>query len=214
MAELSVIEIIKNSLIGMSHSKVLILFILEAAILLISLIFSKFINKKLVKSVSIISSLILVGFYLSNYINTVTTFLNNVSTKLIEFIYFPTTLEFMIVMIVSFVIMFITLIGKSNKFIKVVNSILPISISFIFLSIIEYINVNKIEFNEFSTFTDVNLMSLYELGMGIFISWLIALVIYKVDKLVLNRIKTKEIVLPKLKVEDDIELPKLKESRV
>lgn len=219
MPELSLFEIIKYSIKSLLNSEVFILLILELAILLIALVFRKFMNKKVVKSTSIAASLVVLGFYVSNYVSTLMVFINNVSTRLMEVIYFPTTLEFMIVMIISFVIMFITLINKKQKvIIKVINSILPLTISFLFLCIIEYINVNNVPFDEFSVFTNPILMSLYELAMGLFLSWLIGLVVYKIDAIIIGSINASEarevdanlvtVTLPA--EEEEIELPKLK----
>ena len=231
MQELSIIEVFKNVFTTLMNSEVFALLLFEIAILLVALVFSKLMNKKVVIKTCVIASLVVAGFYLSNYISTVVTFINNVSTRLIELIYFPTTLEFIVVMIISFMIMITTLLNKkSSKVLKVINSVLPISISFILFTIIEFINTNNIPFDEFSVFTDPVLTSLYQMGMGLFIVWLIGLIIYKVDMFIINRVsledESKEIIpedkklitvkLPKdfevkaADLEDDIEMPRLK----
>lgn len=223
MPELSLIEIIKYSLNSLFNSEVFILVILELAILIIALVFKKLMDKKIVSMTSIMASLIVLSFYISNYVNTLLTFLNNVSTKFVELIYFPTTLEFMLVMIVSFGIMIATYFKKGVKnYIKVINTVLPLSISFLFLSIIEYINVNSVPFDEFSVFTNPVLMSLYELAMGLFISWLIGLIVIKIDKYIIDSLTTTatneeveealDLVTVSLPIEDEIELPKLKDG--
>lgn len=218
MPELSIIEIVKYAIKSLMSSKVFILILLELALLLVSVIFYRLMNKKTVKYTSIIASIIILLFYIVNYISTIKVFLNNVSTKLLEFIYFPTTLEFMIILSLSCLICIYTLIKQKNKYIKFINTVLPISISFIFLSIIEYINKNNIAFDEFSVFSNPILMSLYELATGLFISWIIGLIIYKIDVFIINRITIvseedlpkEEYFLPKKRVEEEIELPKLK----
>lgn len=224
MPELSLFEIIKYALKSLVNSHVFILVLLELAILVIAMIFKNLMNKKVVRNTSIIASLIVLGFYVSNYVSTVVVFLNNVSTRLIEVLYFPTTLEFMLVMIVSLVIMCATLLSNNtNKYIKILNTILPITISFLFLCIIEYMNVNSVPFDEFSVFTNPILMSLYELSMGLFMSWIIALLVIKIDKFIINSITSTSsvqdtnlnlvtVTVPsKLDdANDEIELPKLK----
>lgn len=232
MQELTLIEILKNVFTTLMDSKVFALLLFEAAILLVALVFNKLMDKKLVRNTSIIASLVVAGFYISNYISTVVTFINNVSTRLIELIYFPTTLEFVAVMIISFVIMIATLLNKKSKtLLKVINTALPISISFILFTIIEFINTNNIPFDEFSVFTDPVLTSLYQLGMGIFITWVLGLIIYKIDMFIINRVsldkEEKEVIIPEENklitvklpqdyevkredLEDDIELPRLK----
>lgn len=223
MPELSILEIIKYAVQTLINSKVFILLILELAILAILLIFSRLMDKKVVKTTSIIASLVVLGFYITSYIDTLMTFINNVSSRLIELIYFPTTLEFVLIMIASFIIMGITWARKNNKIIKVINSILPFTISFLFLCIIEYINNNNIPFDEFSVFTNPVLMSLYELAMGLFITWVIGLIIYEIDKFIINKVSLKEDVqnlnlvtvkLPEEKEEEVIEMPRLKNNLV
>lgn len=221
MPELSIFEIIKNSIMTLTNSKVFILIMLEMAILIVSLIFSRLMDKKVVKITAITSSLIILGFYITNYVKTLGIFIDNVSTKIMEVIYFPTTLEFIIIMILAIVIMVVTLTSKkSGVILKIINSVMPLTISFTFLGIIEYINKNNIEFDEFSTFTNPMLMSLYEFAMGLFITWMIGLFLYKVNGMVI-----KKATLPELKEEtslvtvkldaldeEEIELPKLKEA--
>ncbi|HOB26112.1 MAG TPA: hypothetical protein PLB45_02985 [Bacilli bacterium] len=237
MTELSLIEIIKFALKALINSKVFILVILELSVIITGIVFSHVINKKMVRNVSIGASALLLIFYLMNYINALTMFINNVSTQFIEFIYFPSTLEFASVMLISIIIMSVTLINKKyNKVLKVVNTIIPISISLLLLCMIEYINESGITFNEFSIFTDTNLMSLNELAMTLFIIWIIGLIVYKIDMLIINNMNEKTIVeMPIEKDEtkeyanlikvdlnsisykdnddDEIEMPKLKSAK-
>ena len=213
MRELSLLQIITNTVTAMSHSNVFVLILFELAILVLSLVFYKFINKKLVKSVAVISSIIILIFYGINYVDTLMIFIDNVTTKIMEFIFFPTTLEFMITMVLSFAIMFISLINKKeNRIVKIINTIIPIIISFIFLCIIENINVMNISFNEFSVFTDPTLMSLNEAAIALFVAWIISLAIYKVDVLLINNMNAKKVVEHKVLEVQEIVLPKVQQS--
>lgn len=212
MQNLNLIDIIKNVISVTLKSKVSILIILEILIIIIGLIFSKLMDKKLVKKTCIVSSIMVLIFYLTNYLTTMATFINNVSSKLIEIIYFPTTLELVLIMICSITIMILTLVKSKNIILKVINTFVPFTISFLFLNIIEYINTNKIAFDEFSVFTEANITSLYECAMIVFIIWLVGLIIYKIDLHIINRLDD-HITLPK-KQEEMIELPRLKESKV
>ena len=169
MKELSILEIISTAFNAAKDSKVLVLIGLEILILLIHLVFSKLIDKKLNNRVCLASSLLLLGFYLVNYINTILVFVNNVSAKVIELIYFPTTLEFIVVMILSIIISLYTLLKSKKTGLKIINVLVPSIISFLFFCIIENVNSLGIDFNEFSVFTNSTLMSLHELAMGLFI---------------------------------------------
>lgn len=189
MEELSLLQILSNSIKTLLSSKVFILVILELLILGLYLIFNKLIKKDYIKTSTIFAAVIVFGLYISNYISTLIVFLNNVTINLMELIYFPTTLEFTTVMALSFIIMVITLGNKKTKpIIKVINVALPLIISFLFLGIIEYTNVNNIEFGEFSVFTNPVLMSLHELAMESFVAWIFGLIIYKVDVFVLSKL--------------------------
>jgi hypothetical protein len=144
-------------------------------------------DKKINNRVSLGASLLLLGFYLVNYINTLKVFVDNVSTKLLDLIYFPTTLEFIIVVILSIIISIYTLVKSNKTSLKIVNILVPTIISFLFFCIIENVNTLELDFNEFSVFTNSTLMSLHELAMGLFISWIIGLILYKVDEYVINK---------------------------
>ena len=195
MKELTLIQILTYALKALVNSEVFILIILELAILLLSFAFSKVINKTFVKRIAIGASLIIAVFYGVNYLDTLSVFMNNVTTKVMEYIYFPSTLEFLITMFVSFGIMIYTLANKkAKKILKVINTAVPITISFLFLSIIEYMNTMNIDFNEFSVFTEPVLMSLNELAIGLFVAWIISLMVYKADVLLINKTNAKKIV--------------------
>ena len=213
MRELSILQIMSNTLTAITHSDVFVLILFELIVLVLSLVFSKYVNKKLIKVVSTIASIIILSFYCVNYIDTITLFLDNVSTRLMELLFFPTTLEFMVTMIISFLIMIISLFNKKeNKIVKVINVIMPIIISFIFLCIIESINTLGINFNEFSVFTDPTLMSLNEAAIGIFVAWIISLAIYKIDVLLINRLNSKKLVEQNVIYVEEIHLPTTQES--
>lgn len=218
MEQLTSVEIVKEAIKTLIESKVFILILLELALFVTFIIFNKFMNKKVVKYTSIFASITIFGFYILNYVNTLKIFIDNVSTKLMELIYFPTTLEYVLVMSVSLIIMVVTLLSKKKVLFKTINTMIPLSISFLFLCIIEYINKNNIPFDEFSVFTDTILMSLYELAMGLFIIWILGLVVYEIDMFIISKIDEEELV-PSLKQidyydedEELVELPKLKEA--
>lgn len=187
MKELSILQIITTAFNAVKDSKILVLFALELLILIIHFAFKNVIDKKLNNRVSIGSSLLLAGFYLVNYVNTLVVFVNNVSTKLLDLIYFPTTLEFMIVVILSIIISLYTLVKSNKTTLKVINVLVPVVISFLFFCIIENVNTLELDFNEFSVFTNSTLMSLHEMAMGLFISWSIGLILYKVDDYIINK---------------------------
>lgn len=187
MKELSILQIITTAFNAAKDSKILVLIGLEILVLLVHLVFKKLIDEKLNNRVCIGASLALLGFYLVNYINTLVVFVNNVSAKAIELIYFPTTLEFIVVIILSIMISLYTLLKSKSKALQIINVLVPSIISFLFFCIIENVNSLGIDFNEFSVFTDSTLMSLHEMAMGLFVSWIIGLVLLKIDTYIINK---------------------------
>jgi len=230
MQELSLLEVLSNTLTVLVNSNIFILIVMEIAILILGLSFSKIMNSKLVLKSTIFASLLIVVFYGINYIDTINIFINNLSVRLVEFIYFPSTLEYLIVIVTSFVIMLTTVLNKKKgTLIKIVNVTVPVIISFLLLCIIEYINTNGIPFNEYAIYTNPILASLNEIALGLYVTWLICLFIYKIDKIIINNMNSKNIVEHKEHVQeikevsikddvidtlddDEIELPKLKSS--
>jgi hypothetical protein len=192
MPEYNLIDTLKIAGKTLINSEVFILVILELAILLVLFLFRNVIQNKVLKTTGWVASLLVLGFYAFNYIDTLVMFMNNITTSLVELIYFPTAFEFVFVLLISFIIMIITLGSKAGTVIKTINVAVPVIISFILFGIVEYINVNSIPFDEFSVFTNPILTSLHELGMGLFISWIAGLVIYKIDKLIINKLRLKE----------------------
>lgn len=215
MKELTIVEILTNAFTALINSEVFILIMLELAILILAMSFSKIANKKVIKFVAIVASLIVGAFYAVNYIDTLSLFLDNVTTRVMEYIYFPSTLEFLGTMIVSGIIMLITLFNKKEKaIVKVINVAIPVVISFIFFSIIEYINNMSITFDEFAIFTEPVLMSLNETAIGLFVAWIVSLIIYKIDLAVIRRVNAKMIVNEKVNIMDirEIDLDKQQTS--
>ena len=75
MKELTLGEILTNAFTALVNSEVFILVILELAILLLAMSFSKVTHKKVIKVVATTASLVVAGFYAFNYIDTISTFL-------------------------------------------------------------------------------------------------------------------------------------------
>ena len=99
-----------------------------------------------------------------------------------------------------------------NKIIKTVNLVLTtLFISMIAISV-KYISIRKIDFNEFSIFSNKELMSLNQLVTILFLVWISILLIRKLDKYAIsslvkdannNYIDTNDIV--SIDVDDSIE---------
>lgn len=220
MNELSLTNIIGLTFKTLLDSRVLVLMVLEIGILVLSHLFKRLINKKVVNTTSILASMVVLSTYSYKYIDTFKLFIDNVSTKLVEMIYFPTPLVTICIIILSIIILISSYYKNSNKIIKNINTSIVLSIVFIFLCMIEYMSTYKVAFDEYSVFSNPVLMSLNEVITGLFVAWMLILLVYKIDKYILSKIKVEDlsndnIELPKLKVdvnEEYIELPKLKSN--
>lgn len=218
MSELSLVSIIEITFKTLLDSRVLMLIILELGIIILAHLFKRLLDKKVVNITSIFAGIVILSIYSYRYLDTFKIFIDNASTKIVEMLYFPTTLQIIGILFISIIILAITYYKKANKVVKVINTSLVISISFIFLCMIEYMNTYNIAFDEFSVFSNPVLMSLNEVITGLFISWIFGLIVIKIDSFIISKININELdsmELPKLKVdinEEYIELPKLKSN--
>ena len=133
-------------------------------------------------------------------------------------------IEFIIVVILSIIISIYTLVKSNKTSLKIVNILVPTIISFLFFCIIENVNTLELDFNEFSVFTDSTLMSLHEMAMGLFISWLVGLILYKLDSYLINKVVNEvyntdykyktvnSLTIDEInnELDEDLEMPKLK----
>lgn len=211
MPDYNLIDTLKIAGKTLINSEVFVLVILELAILLVLFLFRNVVQNKVLKTTGWVASILVLVFYAFNYVDTLLMFINNITTNIIELIYFPTALELVFVLVISLFIMAITLGSKAGTIIKTINIGVPVIISFIMFGIIEYINVNSIPFDEYSVFTNPILASMHELGMGLFIAWLAGLIIYKIDCIIVARIKLKHSKNYKPKAYKTINIPSLDE---
>ena len=79
MPELTIVEMFRYSLDCLLESKFLVLLVLELILLFGALIFSRFMDKKVVKITTILTAILILGFYAINYIDTFMVFINNVT---------------------------------------------------------------------------------------------------------------------------------------
>ena len=211
MLEYNFIDTIKITGKALINSEAFVLVILELAILLVMFLFRNVVQSRVLKITGVIAASLVLLFYGFNYVDTISVFINNVTTNIVELIYYPTSLEFISVLLLSLAIMLFTLGASKNTLLKAVNVCVPVIISFLLFGIVEYINTNNITFDEYSVFTNPVLSSMHELGMGLFIAWIAGLIIYKIDVKIINNIKLKSIKNYKPKEYTTINIPSIDE---
>ena len=104
-------------------------------------------------------------------------------------IYFPSVLEYIIMLIISLVILFISLISrKTNKKVRIINTFVFSTNIFLFFLILDQISKNNIDLsNKINIYSNENLMVLFELSILIFIVWVVGLILYKIINKIIHK---------------------------
>ena len=165
-----------------------------------------FISKKSkrAKIIYTIISLIVIIFLLNKYILSLLSIFDVIAKNIITIIYFPSVLEYILLLLISLIIVLISIFRKkTNKLIKNINMFVFTINMFIFFLILDQINNEKIDLaNKISIYSSELLMALFELSVLIFAIWIIGLILYKI----INKITYKEEVIDNFYEEP--ELPK------
>lgn len=157
--------------------------------LMIMLFFSAKLNKKLVKYIFIGIYVLVIGFSIVKYGSYFLTSIDSFLTLFMANIYFPVIPIYVAIMIISFIIMIITLSGRhKSRFIKILNIVFFTIIQMLFVVFIYVIESNNIDLStNTGLYSNEQTMTLLELGMGLFVIWIVLLlvIIYlkKADKI-------------------------------
>ncbi len=148
-------------------------------ILMIILFLSNKLNKKIIKTIFIIIYIALIGFTIFKYGSYFLTSIDSFVTLFMANIYFPIIPIYVLMMFISFIIMIITLSGKNkSKLTKIINTIFFTLIQMLFAIFIFVIEKNKIDVSSNANiYTNEQTLTLLELGMGLFVIWMIILLI-------------------------------------
>ena len=189
MVELTLLERLKL-IFNLVFSSPLFLILLFGFILMILDIFWISKKSKKTKVIYIIISIIVIGLLLHNYLSGFLSVLDTICKNIVNIIYFPSVLEFIVIFLTSLVILLVSCISKkTNKVIKLINVFVFFFEVLIFFLILDQLSINKIDLaNKVSIYTNQNLMSLFECASIIFVVWVIGLILYKIIK----KITTKE----------------------
>ena len=173
------------SLISSSPFFVIILFLLIAATL--TLVLSKKSNNrnlKIIVTVLYFISFILIIF---NYGSSFTKFFDNLVTKLFTYLYFPSIIAYLCLMIIGILILVKMILRKEkSKFIVISNVMLfTISVLLFVLSIDIIVKGNIDIFEKTSTYNNETLMVLIQANTTVYLLWFITLLIkYLANKLI------------------------------
>ena len=181
MVEFTLLEKIRT-IFNLIFSSPLFLVLLFGLVLII--IDIKFISKKDGKTKKIYSilSLLVIGILISMYYDSLLVLLDSISKNIVSLIYFPTVLEYIIMLIISLIILIYSLVSKKiSSNIKMFNALAFISNSYIFFLILDEIENSKVDLSsKISIYTNDHLMILFEISLGIFIIWMVILILIKI----------------------------------
>lgn len=158
-------------------------------ILMILLFFYSKLNKKILKFIFIIIYVAIIGFAVFKYGSYFLTSIDSFVTLFMANIYFPIIPVYVIIMLISFVIMIVTLSSKNNhKIVKIINTVFFTFIQMLFALFIYVVESSNIDLSENANlYSNEQTMTLLELGMGLFVIWLLVLIIIfylkKADKI-------------------------------
>ena len=173
------------SLISSSPFFVIILFLLIAATL--TLVLSKKSNNrnlKIIVTVLYFISFILIIF---NYGSSFTKFFDNLVTKLFTYLYFPSIIAYLCLMIIGILILVKMILKKEkSKFIVISNVMLfTISVLLFVLSIDIIVKGNIDIFEKTSIYNNETLMVLIQANTTVYLLWFITLLIkYLANKII------------------------------
>lgn len=164
-------------------------------ILMVALFFSSKLNKKFVKYIFISIYVLIIGFSIFKYGSYFLTSIDSFLTLFMANIYFPIIPIYVAIMIISFIIMIVTLSGRNkSRIVKIINTVFFTLIQMLFAVFIYTIESNNIDLSSNTgLYSNEQTMTLLELGMGLFVVWIVLLLVIlylkKADKI----FKTKKV---------------------
>ena len=181
------------SLISSSPFFVIILFLLIAATL--TLVLSKKSNNrnlKIIVTVLYFISFILIIF---NYGSSFTKFFDNLVTKLFTYLYFPSIIAYLCLMIIGILILVKMILRKEkSKFIVISNVMLfTISVLLFVLSIDIIVKGNIDIFEKTSIYNNETLMVLIQANTTVYLLWFITLLIKYLANKIIKKLDYEEI---------------------
>ena len=179
MNQLTILEKIQVLFKLLFSSPIIIGIFVFSLFLMIVLFFNSRLNRKLVKYSFIGIYVLVIGFAFFKYGSYFLTSIDSFLTLFMANIYFPTIPVYVAIMIISFIIMIVTLSSnKRSKVVKIINTVFFTVIQMLFAVFIYVIESNKIDVSSNSNlYTNELTLTLLELGMGLFVIWIIILLI-------------------------------------
>lgn len=211
MRYLTLLEKLKILIDVLMTFKFILVLIAIMLILTILFIFKKLSNKKYTTLMSLSILLTLIISIIGNYKTLFKTF-DNFTTIFFNGIYFPSIYIYLSILLVVAVAFITSILStKKKKVYKIINSIAFILNNIFFIIVLNIIAKNSINVFEISSlYTNSSLVAILELNMGLFILWIVLLIVAYITNTICDKITTKKTI--KEEVVSDVKEPVTKEE--
>ena len=189
MSKLSLIDKLRIFLdVSMSSSLYLIVLIM---LLIVGYMFLTTTKKtaKRNKTIYVIISVFIAVFLILSYHGSLSKMFDYMMNNFFIAVYFPNLAIYMAAIIIMNIIVWISIFSfKTNKLIKRLNIAIYIIMNYLLALILSVINSNKLDiFNQEVIYGNKKVTALIELSSGIFIIWVIFLILYKIILIYLKK---------------------------
>ena len=172
-----------------SASWIYIAFASLALLLIILLLFKKISKKTCFILITLATKLVL-GYTIYIYYEPISKLINDIVDNIFLNIYFPSAYAYLFVLLVINIVSIGNLLApKGEKGYKIVNGICFIVTNFILALVLEIIAKDKVDvFAKESLYTNTSLVTLLEIGIIVFICWLLSLLVVYIINNITERI--------------------------
>ena len=225
MIELSLWEKINAVYHLVLESPLFLILLLGCSLMLIDALYISKTSKQTKITYGLIS-LAVMGLLIYSYFESVVDIVDAVAKNIVTLIYFPSVLEYMMMLIISLIILIFSAFSSKMKLaVKRINLLVFVINLFLFFLIVDQIYQHDVDLSDrVSIYINTNLMVLLELSLIIFMLWIVGLILYKIITILIIKSEKAsqevEITLPKLKTasknnfyEEPTLPPSLKELR-
>lgn len=175
MNDFSLIEKIKILMELISSSPLFLICMILGILILTGLIIFTILNKKVNKWLFIAVCIIVCILLFINYGGLIIKILDIILDGIFMALYFPNLPVYMSVLIIVNVMFVISMFSKKQtKSRKITNIVCAIVLDFMLILIIDVVSKHNINiYEQITLYTNLNLLVLLELSMGIFVSWIL-----------------------------------------
>lgn len=149
-------------------------------------------NKKYISAI-ILALLLTIGIDIIINYKELSKVFDNFMTIFFSNIYFPSIYVYIGTLVIVFIAFVVSILNKMlNKTYKIINGITFILNNILLVIILNIIAKNKIDiFTPNSLYTSINLVAILEISMGLFILWILSLIVVYTTSVICDRIGSK-----------------------